>query len=164
MAHQDIATRSAIREEPMTRRQKWDRRFLGLAQHIAGWSKDPSTQVGAVIVDAKNRIVSVGYNGFPRGVSDKPERYADRDLKQNLIVHAEVNAMIFANRDLEGCTLYTWPFGCCARCAAQVIQHGIRRVVSPVATKALQSRWGDSLRDAALAFYDANVEVVTYAQ
>ena len=49
---------------------KWDRRMLGLVNLIATWSKDPSTRVGAVIVDAKNRVVSLGYNGFPRAVCD----------------------------------------------------------------------------------------------
>lgn len=108
----------------------WDLRFLNLAKHVAGWSKDPSTQVGAVIADADNRIVSLGYNGLPRGVEDSHERLNDRDLKLKLIVHGEINAMAFADRSIRGCTLYTYPFMPCSNCAGQVIQRGIIRVVS----------------------------------
>ena len=57
---------------------KWDNRFIDLAKLVGSWSKDPSTQVGAVIVDQKNRIVSVGYNGFPQKISDN-DRLNDRD-------------------------------------------------------------------------------------
>ena len=82
---------------------KWDTRFLGLAAHISAWSKDPSSQVGAVISDG-NRIVSLGYNGFAAGVEDRRERLDDRDCKLNLTIHAEENAMIFAKRDsAESC-------------------------------------------------------------
>src|ERR1051326_2813900 len=62
-------------EEYVERKEKWDRRFLELAKHVSSWSKDPSTKVGAVIVDANRRVVATGYNGFPRGVEDTPERY-----------------------------------------------------------------------------------------
>ena len=109
----------------------WNQRFLSLAEHISTWSKDPSTQVGAVIVDDQRRIISTGYNGFPRGVNDFPERYNNRDIKYEMIVHGEINAILFANQSIHGCTLYTWPFMPCSRCAAIVIQSGIRTVVAP---------------------------------
>ena len=67
--------------------KKWDLRFIELAKLVSTWSKDPSTQTGAVIVDPNRRVVSVGYNGFPIGVDDDPERYANRDLKYKMIVH-----------------------------------------------------------------------------
>src|ERR1700686_4396012 len=95
---------------------KWDRRFLELAKHIASWSKDPSTQTGAVIVDQKRRIVSVGFNGLAQGVEDKPERLHNRDLKYNMFVHCERNAIIFATQSLAGCTIYVWPFMSCGEC------------------------------------------------
>lgn len=110
---------------------KWDKRFLELAKLVGSWSKDPSTQVGAVIVDENNRIVSVGYNGFPRRVEDN-DRLLDREEKYDIIVHAEVNALMFANKSVERCTLYTWPFQPCSRCAGLIIQSGIKRVVSVV--------------------------------
>jgi len=109
---------------------KWDKRFLELAKLVGSWSKDPSTQVGAVVVDDNNRIVSIGFNGFPQGVEDSEERLVDREAKYDIIVHAEANALMFANKSVEGCTLYTWPFQPCSRCAGLIIQSGIKRVVS----------------------------------
>jgi dCMP deaminase len=108
----------------------WDQRFLDLAEHISKWSKDPSTQVGAVIVDNKNRVVSVGFNGFPRGICDEEYLLKHREAKYARILHAEQNAMLFADKDIGGCTLYVYPFMPCNRCALEVIQKGITRVVS----------------------------------
>lgn len=113
------------------RSRKWDDRFIDLAALIASWSKDPSTRTGAVIVDADNRVVSMGYNGFARGVHDDDDRLNDRETKYKMIVHCERNAIIFARQDLRGCRLYTWPFMSCAPCAAMVIQAGINEVIAP---------------------------------
>lgn len=110
---------------------KWDAWFMGLAKYISTASKDPSTKVGAVIVDRERRIVSTGYNGFARGVIDSPERLNDRETKYKLIVHGERNAIIFARQDLRDCVLYTYPFMPCAPCAGMVIQAGITEVVAP---------------------------------
>ena len=112
---------------------KWDKWFLGLAQYVSTASKDPSTKVGAVIVD-ENRIVrGMGYNGFPRGVDDSPERYNERELKYKLVVHAEVNACVNSIGNIKGGTIYVWPTlmvpNVCPECCKVVIQSGIRRVV-----------------------------------
>lgn len=141
------------------RRLKWDRRFLDLARLVASWSKDPSTQTGAVIVDENQRVVSVGYNGFPRGVSDDTARYADRDTKLKCVVHCEVNAVLFARRDLTGCTLYTWPFMSCSNCAGVVIQSGIRRCVAPPLPEHLKERWAQSVGLAETMFSEAGVKL-----
>lgn len=110
---------------------KWDRRFLMLAEHIAKWSKDPSTQVGAVVVGPDREIRATGYNGFPRGVRDD-DRLEDRDEKYPIICHAEENAIMNAARigvSLKGCTLYaTMPS--CPRCARGIVQVGVVRVVT----------------------------------
>ena len=108
----------------------WDTRFLNLAEHISKWSKDPSTKVGAVIVDTNRRIVSTGYNGFPVGVMDSYDRLTDRDTKYEMIIHAEANAILFAHQRMNGMTLYTTPFQPCSRCASLIIQSGISRVIS----------------------------------
>lgn len=121
---------------------KWDARFLDMAKLVASWSKDPSTQTGAVIVDPDNRVVSVGFNGFPSYMEDKPELYADREEKYARIVHCEINAQIFARQNLLGMTLYTWPFLSCNRCAVQMIQAGIYRFVAPKPTEEQLTRWG----------------------
>lgn len=111
--------------------EKWDGRFLELANHISEWSKDPSKKVGAVIVDENRRVVSLGYNGFPRGVDDtKKERYENRETKYKFVVHAERNALDNAPLMVDGCTLYVNLLPC-HECAKSVIQRGIRRVVAP---------------------------------
>jgi dCMP deaminase len=107
----------------------WDKRFLELAEHVAQWSKDPRTKVGAVIVDEKKRVVSVGYNGFPRGVFDSDERYEDRDTKLLFVAHAERNALDNAPLQVDGCTMYV-PLLPCNECAKSIIQKGITRVVT----------------------------------
>lgn len=111
---------------------KWDKYFLGLAKYVSEPSKDPSTKVGAVIVDRDRRIVSTGYNGFPRGVVDSQERLNDRETKYKLVVHAERNAIIFARQDLRRCIIYTYPLMPCAPCAGMIIQAGIMEVVAPL--------------------------------
>lgn len=109
----------------------WDERFLNLADHVSQWSKDPRTKVGAVIVDQKKRVISLGYNGFPRGVEDTPERYDDRPTKHLFVAHAERNALDNSPMSVEGCTLYV-PLVPCSECAKSIIQKGIARVVSYV--------------------------------
>lgn len=140
--------------------KKWDTRFLGLAAHISAWSKDPSSQVGAVITDG-NRIVSLGYNGFATGVEDKPERLSDRATKLNLTIHAEENAMIFAKRDLTGCVVYvTHPP--CPRCASKLIQEEVSRVVYVNPSEDFLSRWADDLKLSHAMYQEAGVEVTGY--
>ena len=135
----------------------WNRRFLALAEHIATWSKDPSTKVGAVIVDANRRIISTGYNGFPRGVEDWPSRLDNRDVKYEMIVHGEINAIVFANQSLQGAVLYTWPFMPCSRCAGIVIQSGIRTVVAPYNDN---PRWQASFELTEQMFLEAGVQLI----
>ena len=138
---------------------KWDERFLNLAEHIAQWSKDPSTQTGAVIVRPDRTIVSVGYNGFPQGMDDDPALYADRETKYERIIHCEMNAVFSAHQPVDGCTLYTWPFLSCPRCAVHMVQAGIVECIAPVCPKHLQERWGDALQRAASYLREAGVTV-----
>lgn len=145
--------------------QKWDERFTRLAEHIAQWSKDPSTKVGAVIVDPKRRVVGMGYNGFPRGVADTFIRYHDREQKYEMIVHAEINAILNAVQSVAGCTLYTWPLKTCARCAAAVIQAGITDVVVPSTGQTMHDKWVESWNVAQRMYQEAGIslrEVVIY--
>lgn len=119
---------------------KWDSRFLALASHIAQWSKDPSTKVGAVIVRPDNTICATGYNGFPRALDDSPELYEDREKKLGRVVHAEMNAILTAPEPVAGYTLYATLMPC-STCILHVIQAGIMRVVTPVPTKEQRERW-----------------------
>jgi dCMP deaminase len=139
--------------------QFWDRYFLDIAKLIASASKDPSTQTGAVIVRPDKTVASVGYNGFPRGIDDEPARYENRELKYELIVHCEMNAVLHAREPLHGCTLYTWPFLSCTRCCVHMIQAGIVRAVAPTIPQHLIGRWGDSLARTKALFAEAGVQV-----
>ena len=138
----------------------WDNRFLDMAKLVSTWSKDPSTKVGAVIVDPSNRLISVGYNGFPKGVTDD-ERLFDRDKKYDIIVHAEVNAILFSNKALDGCTMYTSPFQPCPRCAGLIIQSGIRRVVSIVNSN---PRWVEDFSTAKQLLLEAKIRLDIYEE
>jgi len=102
---------------------------MSLAEHVATWSKDPSTQVGCVIVDKQNRVVSLGFNGFPRGIKDLTDRYNDKETKYLFVAHAERNALDNAPLSVEGCTLFS-PLLPCNECAKSIIQKGIAKVVS----------------------------------
>ena len=138
----------------------WDNRFLQMAGLVASWSKDPSTKVGAVIARPDNTIVSLGFNGFPRGVEDDPELLNDRKEKYARVIHAEMNAILNAGgNSLKDCTLYTWPLPPCSNCAAMVIQAGIRRIVAP---RPSNDRWKESNRIAHDMFSQAGVSVTYY--
>lgn len=138
---------------------KWTGRFLDLAEFIAGWSRDPSTKVGAVIVRPDKTIASVGYNGFPRGVDDTHQRYADRETKYGLVVHAEANAIVAASESLEGCTIFTWPFPPCSDCAGLIVQSGIDLVVAPEPNDEQVVRWGKSFELADTIFREGDVKL-----
>lgn len=134
---------------------KWDVRFLELAALVATWSKDPSTKVGCCIVDTRNRLVSLGFNGPPRGVADN---FADRDQKLRRTIHAEPNALAFAHRDVAGCTAYvTHPP--CSNCAGALIQREITRVVYPAPNAEFRERWKVSYEESLEMFSEAGVQV-----
>lgn len=110
----------------------WDEYFMGLAHLSALRSKDPNTQVGAAIVDENHRVVSVGYNGFPTGVSDDEFPWSrEGDVltsKYAFVVHAELNAILNSQRRVRGCTIYVSLFPC-NECAKAIIQSGIKKIV-----------------------------------
>lgn len=133
----------------------WDKRFIELAKHVATWSKDPSTKVGAVIVDPSHRVIGIGYNGFPRFIDDN-DRLNNRELKNEITVHAEVNAILNATNFVHGCEIYvTHPP--CVKCATVIIQSGIGAVISPKPSEDMLSRWKQSLELASELFKEAVV-------
>ena len=111
----------------------WDEYFMAVALLSAGRSKDPSTQVGACVANKQNRIVGVGYNGFPRGCSDDELPWAREgaylDTKYPYVCHAEVNAILNSiARDLSECRIYVGLFPC-NECTKVIIQSGIREII-----------------------------------
>lgn len=124
--------------------KEWDIRFLKLAKEISSYSKDRSTQCGAVLVRPDKTVCSVGYNGFPKKMPDLDEYYENREEKYSRIIHCEINAVLAAREPLNGYTLYVWPFMTCERCAVHVIQAGITRVVAPETPLDKKERWAAS--------------------
>ena len=104
--------------------------------------KDPSTQVGCVVVGPDREIRSTGFNGLPRGIDDTDERLNNREIKYPMICHAEENAIMHAARtgiSLKNCIAYvTWPP--CTRCARSLIQAGVSEIVYPKEVE-IPDRW-----------------------
>ncbi len=120
-------------EKPRNDNLKWDEYFMGLAKLSALRSKDPSTQVGACIVDADHKVVSIGYNGMPRGVDDEviPWGHGEGlESKYLYVCHAEFNAILNTRNGsaLQGCSIYVTLFPC-NECAKAIVQTGIKEVV-----------------------------------
>jgi len=144
----------------------WDRFFLEMARYVSTASKDPSTKVGVVLVEPDtNLVISLGYNGFPRGIEDTEERYLDRELKYKLVVHAEVNAFLSAGNRARGSRLYVWPSfmspPICNDCAKVFLQAGAREIVGYVVDEdkldARQLRWKDSILLSRKMFQEAGI-------
>jgi dCMP deaminase len=142
----------------------WDRRFLRIAEEVRTWSRDPGTKVGCVLVSDK-RILSVGFNGFPRNLSDSLELYEDRDYKLAVTVHAEANAIMNAAKNgakTQSCTAYV-TFPPCSQCAAAVIQAGVETVVCPDPAQAPE-RWRASFKLGNEMLYNSGVKLLYYTQ
>ena len=140
---------------------KWQARFMALAKEVSTWSKDSSSQVGAVIVRPDRTICSIGFNGFPRGVEDGSDRIANRDTKLLFTIHAEMNAILSAKEPLKDCSIFVWPFQPCAHCAASIIQSGIKEVYCPFnAHLESYERWANSFKAALQMFDEAGVKVI----
>jgi len=140
---------------------KWDERFLNLAKEISTWSKDPSTQVGAVAIGTKGEVLAQGYNGFPRGVQDLPERYETPEIKYQYVVHAEMNCIYNATYNgigLDGATMYVWGLPLCNECAKGIIQVGITRVVSPKNGLDVPDKWKVSCLNTVSMFKEVEIE------
>ena len=108
----------------------WDKRYIQLAEFFSSGSKDPKAHVGAVVTTANDGAIALGYNGFPRGVEDRASRLKNQELKLEMIVHAEQNALRIAGRGAQGGTIHVSGKPVCARCAGLIIQAGIKRVVA----------------------------------
>lgn len=153
----------------------WKERFIGLALEVATWSKDQNTCVGAIIADDSNRILTVGYNGFPEGVDDNIQERYERPLKYKWTEHADRNALYNAARNgvaVEGSTMYLgWIdaktglskpscYPCCD-CARGIINSGIKRVVCDK-PNFNHKNWGEDFVVVQTMFEEAGVEVVYY--
>lgn len=137
----------------------WNQRFLYLAASVAAFSRDPSTKVGAVAV-SNRRILAMGFNGLPSGVTDSEERLANRDLRLAMTTHAEQNLLAYAARAgvcLAGSTVYVYPLMTCSACAAMLINADIHQIVIPDLVEPM--RWQESFDLARQMCVEAGVSV-----
>ena len=137
----------------------WGDKYIHLAKEISTWSKDPSTQVGAVVVGCDGQILSQGFNGFPRGIKDSDERLNNRERKYELVVHAEMNAIYNASLNgvsLKDSTLYVYGLPICNECAKGIIQVGIKKVVA-MRPKKYNIAWEESINNARNLFSEVDV-------
>ncbi len=147
----------------------WDEYFLKIAETVALRSKDPSTKVGTVIVDERKRPVSFGYNGLIQGADESKLTLTERPMKYYFSMHSEINAIIFAHRDLTGCTCYS-VYAPCVDCLRFLLQAGITRIVYKNAhveshkNKVKNSMQNSETDTAILALLDSmpHVEVINY--
>jgi len=134
--------------------------YQAIAECVASASKDPKYKVGAVIFDADGNIVSTGYNGAPRKVSDCPARY-EKPLKQFYIAHAEENAISQAARrgvSTDNCCMLIWGKTPCASCARMIIQAGIKVVLFKKEDFS-GSNYKESFKAALTMFHEANIGI-----
>lgn len=136
-----------------------DTRFMRLAREIASWSKDPSSQLGAVAISEDNFIVlAQGYNGFPRGIEDDHRLYI-RALKYPMVVHAEMNMIFNAARNgtsLENSSVYIYGLPCCSECVKGLIQSNVKRVI--MCDVKNDPRWNESFKTSAILLREANID------
>ena len=145
---------------------RWSEYFFKLAETVSLKSKDPSTKVGCVLTNESNEVLSVGFNGFPKGVEDTDQRYNNRELKYKLIVHSEANAISIAAKNgikLQDSILWiNWMP--CTSCAKLLIQAGVKEVNINGLSKEynnleLQKRWSEELELSKTLFEEAGIKV-----
>lgn len=140
-------------------RNKWDERWLDIAQHYSTFSKDPSSQIGAIAVSPSNIQISAGWNGLPRGIEDTKERLTDRAEKYKYVVHAEKNLIYNASYNgicLKDCSLYVYGIPVCSQCALGIIQVGIKRVLMRLQDN-ISDHWWESFGLTADLFDEVNI-------
>ena len=143
--------------KPLVEIERWDMRFLDLADTIRKWSKDPSRKIGAIAVRDR-KILATGYNGFPKGIEDTHERYNNREIKYRYVVHAEMNCIYNAAANgisLKDSTLYINGLPVCGDCALGIIQAGVSRVVA--ISGSTPDRWKGAVNKPDEIFKEAGV-------
>ena len=137
---------------------KWDKRFVEISQLVSTWSKDPSRQIGAIAV-RNRKILSTGYNGFPKGIEDTEARLRVREIKYQYVVHAEMNCIYNAAENgisLRDSTLYIYGLPVCGNCALGIIQAGVKRVVA--ISRNTPDRWKEAIGKTDEIFKEAGVK------
>ena len=138
----------------------WKTKYLDLAQHFSTWSKDPSSKIGAVTVADDGRVLTQGYNGFPRGIEDRDERLNNREVKYGLVVHAEMNCIYNAANmgiSLRDSSLFVYGLPVCSSCSLGIIQAGIKNIYMRPNYAKLTPEWLASFSKTANNFSEAKI-------
>lgn len=139
---------------------KWQIRFMRLAKEISTWSKDPSSKIGAVIVNNNKRVLATGYNGFPKSVADD-YRLNEREKKYPLVIHAEMNTLLNALNNgvpVKGSTIFVYGLPVCSECAKNIAQSGISNVV--IMGPDAESKWYDQWQNKTIPlFQECGIDV-----
>jgi dCMP deaminase len=141
---------------------KWNDRYMAMAKEVSLWSKDPNTKVGAVAVGEKGQILSQGYNGFPRGILDSPQRLNDRETKYRFVVHAEMNVIYnatYSGVSLDNAKLFVYGLPVCSECAKGIIQVGIKEVYVAKECIDLRPHWFESFQKTMDMFEEVGIKV-----
>jgi dCMP deaminase len=140
---------------------KWDGRFIKLAEEVSFWSKDLRTKVGSIIVDNDNNPISMGYNGFARKINDEiNERYLPEN-KLKWVIHSEANAIINCARHNQctvNTTIYVTLFPC-SNCAGMIVNAGIKRVVCKNKPDFDNERWGENWKISLMILNEGGVTI-----
>ena len=142
-------------------RQKWHYRYLNLAKEVAKWSKDPSSQIGAVAIGNKGQVLAQGYNGFPRGIRHSASRLNNKETKYKYIVHAEQNLIYNATYNgvcLEDSEVYVSGLPVCSECAKGLIQVGVKQVIMPSPPEDTPGKWLESWELSKALFSECKVQ------
>lgn len=138
--------------------EKWINRFLLLSKEVAQWSKDPNKQVGCIITNSNNQIISTGFNGLPKRIEDN-QRLDNQNWKNKYIIHAELNAILNANSDVNNCNLFC-THAPCSHCASVIIQSGVLAVYVPKQTESHMTKWGNDglilFKEAGVIYYESH--------
>lgn len=148
---------------------QWYKLFIDMADLVAQKSKDRSTKVGAIIIGANMEVLSVGFNGFPRGIDDNNESYHERPTKYAITEHAERNAIYNAARNgihLDGTSMVlNWYPLPCVDCTRAIIQCGIRKIIGPDRPfEGVSSQWQEQSHLSAAMLIEAKVEHILFGQ
>ena len=145
----------------MDKQERWDARFLELSKHVSTWSKDPSSKVGAVLIRDSNLVAMTAFNGFPNAILDD-ERLENRDIKYQIIVHAEEN--LIANSSKSGVSTLNAKVAVsmfpCSRCARLLISAGIKEIITQLPTGEFLDRWEVEIELSKKLIKEAGIKLV----
>ena len=141
--------------------------FINIAKEVSNFSKDPRRKIGAISVDNDKKILSTGYNGFPRGILDSEEDWNNREIKNKFVVHAEANMVYnatYTGVSLKDSTIYVYGLPVCSNCALSLIQSGVKKVIYYHDYIAGDEKWIESFKETQQLFTMAGIDIEQFTE